>query len=348
MAGDARQQRHGPQRLAARGEAGHAFAETDHRGLRRAVHRGQRLDVLDLEAGDLGSPRRGELRQDVAFDGVEAQRLVRDVVAVGALVAHQHVHDAERQGCIGADPDRQIEVGRLGAARAARIDHHDLDAALLALLFGECPEMHVGGGEVGAPRDHQVGMDDILGVGAAHGAECHVPRCLAAGVAHRAGLQARGAERMEQAVHEAAVHQALVGGVGVAEQGERAAFLDDRFPLGGDLVERLVPGDGLELARAFGAGPLQRRPDAFGRVNEIGVAVHFSASEARRVGLVGIALDAHNFTVLDMCDQRAHVGAIVGANDSNLLHRTVSPNSEDGTVSEEGGNSGLTSSWQRP
>ena len=103
---------------------------------------------------------RRELRQDLALDLVEAQRVLGDVVAVGELVAHQDVHDAERQRGIGADADRQIEVGRLGAARAARIDHDDRHAALLPLLLGERPEMHVGGGEVGAPRDHQVGMDD--------------------------------------------------------------------------------------------------------------------------------------------------------------------------------------------
>ena len=91
-------------------------------------------------------------------------------------------------------------------------------------VLDERPEMHVGRREVGAPRDHEVGVHDVLGIGAADRADRHVPRLLAAGVAHRAGLQAGGAERMEQAVHQAAVHQALVGGVGVAEQGERAAL----------------------------------------------------------------------------------------------------------------------------
>ena len=160
VAADAGQQRHGAQRLAAMGEAGHAFAEADQRGLGLAVHRRELLDVGDGKSGDLGRPRRRELRQDLALDLVEAQRVLGDVVAVGALVAHQDVHEAERQGGIGADPDRQVEVGRLGAARAARIDHDDRHAALLPLRLGQRPEMHVGGGEVGAPRDHQVGMHD--------------------------------------------------------------------------------------------------------------------------------------------------------------------------------------------
>ena len=69
---------------------------------------------------------------------------------------------------------------------------------------------------------------------------------------------------MEQAVHQPAVHQALMGGVGVAQDGFGPALIDDFLPLAGDLVERLIPGDGLELARALGAGAAQRRGDAFG------------------------------------------------------------------------------------
>ena len=204
------------------------------------------------QAGDLGRSGRRELRQDLALDLVEAQRVLGDVVAVGELVAHQDMHHAERKGGIGADPDRQIEVGSLGATRAARIDDDQRHAARLLLRLVQRPEMHVGGGKIGAPRDHQVGMHDVLGIGSADRADRDVPGFLAASVAYRASLQARGAERVEEAVHQAAIHQALMGGVGVAQERERAALLDDRLPLGGDLVERLVPGDRLELAGAFG------------------------------------------------------------------------------------------------
>ncbi len=102
-----------------------------------------------------------------------------------------------------------------------------------------------------------------------------------------------------------------MGGVGVAQDGERAAFLDDRLPLAGDLVECLVPGDGLELARALRAGAAQRRGDALGRVYEVAVAVDLAAGETRRVGLIGIALDLHDLAVVDMCNERAHVRTIV-------------------------------------
>jgi hypothetical protein len=64
--------------------------------------------------------RRRELRQDVALDRVEAERVPGEIVAVGEPVAHQDVHHASASGGIGADPDRQVEVGRAGAAGAAR------------------------------------------------------------------------------------------------------------------------------------------------------------------------------------------------------------------------------------
>ena len=135
---------------------------------------------------------------------------------------------------------------------------------------------------------------------------------------------------MEQAVHQAAVHQALMGGVGVAQQRQRTALGDDRLPFGRDLVERLVPADRLELARALGAGALQRRLDALGGIDEVGVAVDLSAGETRRVGMVGVALHAHDLAVLDMGDERAHVGTVVRTDDSNGLHHTVSPKMENG------------------
>src|SRR3954471_20521803 len=154
-------------------------------------------------------------------------------------------------------------------------------------------------------------MDDVLGIGPADRTDGDIPGFLAAGVADRAGLQPRASQRMEQAIDQAAIHQALMRGVGVAQQRLRSALGDDRLPPGGDLVERFVPADRLELARTLGAGALQRRGDAFGGVNQVGVAVHLPAGEARRVGMVGIALHAHDLAVLAARDQRAHVGAML-------------------------------------
>src|SRR5258707_1117173 len=129
--------------------------------------------------------------------------------------------DAERQGSVGADADRQMQIGAGRRARAAGLDDDELDACL-AHLFDQRPEMHVGGDEIGAPRDDEIAVDHRFGIGAADRADGVIPRRLAARVAYRAALQPRGAERMEEPVDEAAIHLPLMGGIGVAENGERA------------------------------------------------------------------------------------------------------------------------------
>ena len=102
---------------------------------------------------------------------------------------------------------------------------------------------------------------------------------------------------------------------------------------------------GLNWPEPFGAGPLQRRPDALGRVNEVGIAVHFSAGDALGVGMVGVALDAHHLAVLDARDERAHVGAIVRTDDSNgRLHDGFShPPHSNGEVPPSYGDGGVRS-----
>ena len=88
--------------------------------LRRAVDVREALDVGLGKAGDLGDPRRREARQHLGFEPVEADRVRRDVVAVDQPVAHQDVHDPERQRRVGADADLQVPVGLpRGAAACA-------------------------------------------------------------------------------------------------------------------------------------------------------------------------------------------------------------------------------------
>jgi hypothetical protein len=48
--------------------------------------------------------------------------------------------------------------------------------------------------------------------------------------------------------------------------------------------------------------------------------------------MVGVALHAHDLAVVDMRDERAHVGAIVRTNDSYGFHLTVSPKPENGRL----------------
>ena len=294
--------------------------------------------------------RRRELRQDLALDLVEAQRVPGDVVAVGELVAHQDVHDAERQRGIGADADRQVEVGCLGAARAARIDHHDRHAALLALLLGQRPEMHVGGGEVGAPGDHQVGMHDRLRDRRRRPGRPSCPRrprsrcrrpCRPAGARCRARGTGRSPGRGSSGPDGRSRRSP-----GCASGPLSAMIAFHLAAISSSASSQVI---GLNWPEPLGPVRLQRRRDALGRVHQVGVAVDLAAGEARRVGMIGVALDAHDLAVLDMGDERAHVGAIVRTNDSNRLHHTVSPKGITArSVAEALEKLGLTSSWPRP
>ena len=93
-----------------------------------------------------------------------------------------------------------------------------------------------------------------------------------------------------------------------------------------------VPGDRRELALALRADAAQRRRQAFGRMHQFGVAVDLGAGEAGGERLVGIALDAHHASVLDMRQQRAHVGTIVRTDHADGFHAS-SPRQQaiDGT-----------------
>ena len=69
------------------------------------------LDIGLGKAGDLGDARRRKARQHLGFEPVEAERVRGEIVAVDQPVAHQDVHDPERQRRVGADADRQVPVG---------------------------------------------------------------------------------------------------------------------------------------------------------------------------------------------------------------------------------------------
>ncbi len=212
-----------------------------------------------------------------------------------------------------------MPVGETRGAAAARIDDDQLDPALLRRLdLG--PEMNVGGDQVGAPRDDQIGLVDRFRVGPANRADRHVPGALAARVAHRAGNQAAGPQRVEQAEQEAAVHLPLMRAIGIAEERQGARLGNDRPPAPGDLVERLVPADRREFALALGAGAAQRRLQPRRRMHQLGVAVDLGAGKAGGEGLLGIAGDAHDAAVFDLGQQRAHVRAIMRTDDANRFH----------------------------
>ena len=169
--------------------------------LGRAVHRGEaarcRRPARPVISATWAGVKRGSTSRSTRS---KPSVCGGEVVAVGEPVAHQDVHDAERQRGVGADADRQVPVGAARGAGAARIDDDERHAAL-ARRLDQRPEMHVGRGEVGAPGDDQVGVDRPSSGSAPPTGPTVTSQASSQQVSHTVpACSRRGAERMEQAV----------------------------------------------------------------------------------------------------------------------------------------------------
>ena len=126
------------------------------------------------------------------------------------------------------------------------------------------------------------------------------------------------------------VQGALIAQVAVIHNGLRAVLVDDLRPTFFDLGERLVIGDALKLAAAFGPDALHRVQQAVGVVVMLGVILELHAEAAPRHRVVGIARHLDQFSVFDVIEERAGIGAVLGANPSDYTgfaglrrHRTL-------------------------
>src|SRR5206468_12106200 len=73
--------------------------------------------------------------------------------------------------------------------------------------------------------------------------------------------------------------------------------------LRGDLVERLVPRDRREPARALRPDPAERAPDAIGAVDALQVVVDLGAEEALRETVLRVAADRDRAAVLHRSEE---------------------------------------------
>ena len=89
----------------------HAGADPDGRGARRGQPLAERLDALDGQSRDLGDAGR-RIRLDALAEGVPAERVRLDELAVLGAPGDHDVQQSERQRRIGARPRRQMLVGR--------------------------------------------------------------------------------------------------------------------------------------------------------------------------------------------------------------------------------------------
>ena len=330
-AGEARQQRDQPHRVAAAGRALHAVVEADRRRLHGAVLARQLADVIGRQAafggGALGRPLQGALAQRL-----EALDVACDVVLIEPAVRDQLVHQRQRERTVGARQRCQVTMALLGRLGPSRVDAPQLGAAALGLLR-EGPEVQVRRDRVAAPDDDQLALGVVLEMHADLAAVGHRQR-LAAGAGADGAVEQRRAELVEEAQrHRLALHHPHRAGVAVRQHGLRLAG-GDGAQARRDRVERLVPGDALEAAAALGADALERMQHALGAVRALGVARHLVAQRAVRRRVVGIALHAHHAAVIDRDAQRAGVGAVVRARAAHDARERVRGAGHGGTIAQ--------------
>ena len=117
---------------------------------------------------------------------------------------------------------------------------------------------------------------------------------------------------MAQPVDAVALHQAHGAGVEIRPDGLRAVLLHLAHERFGDLVQRVVPGDRRERARALRADPAQRLRQPVGMVEALGVARDLGADHAGRVRVALRALDLAQAPAVQLLDlERAHRRAVV-------------------------------------
>ena len=205
-------------------------------------------------------------------------------------VADEHVHHRQHQGDVGAGQRLDELVGGLGGDRADRVDHDDLGAVGPGGLDRR-PQVAVGEPGVRAPQEDQLAVAQLERVEAEAGAVRH-PHAGADGRAADRAHEAAGAEVVEEAAVEAHHRQqALVAGVAERQDRLGAVRVDDVVQPGGDLGQRVVPRDRLELARALRPDAAQRVQDAVRAVHAVEEAVDLRAQLALAVRVVGVAAE---------------------------------------------------------
>ena len=191
----------------------------------------------------------------VRFELARAVGVFLEVRPVGVAVAEQHVHDGAGERPVGAGLQAQRQVGLLHGAVVVDVDGDDLGAALLARPRGVRHHVDLRVDGVGAPDHHQVGFGHLARIGAGEPAgagDVAGPRQRRADGGVHAGIALGVAQPVDAVAHD----EAHGAGIVVGPHRLRAvAALGRQHGLGRE-VERVVPGDALELARAL------RRPCA--------------------------------------------------------------------------------------
>ena len=245
---------------------------------------------------------------------------------VDQILGDDDVDHAERQRGIGAGLDGQVPVGLLGGPRGDGVDDHDLGAAALRLR-DERPVMQVVADRVDRPQNDVSRVDETLRVHRSGRAAGHKECGDGGGIAEGA-LGHRGAELVEEGVPRVQpVQDAFRTEVAVWHDGGGAVTVDDLGPAAGNFLQRLVPGDRLELPGALGAGAAQRRQHPVVAVDPIFVIVDLDAEPAPRERVIRVAPYGNRLAVTNGGQHRAGVRTIMRtrAENSRLGHDPIPP-----------------------
>ena len=292
--------------------ASEAETETEIGALGRADEPGEGLDLLDRQAGDGGSPLRiaafQMLREFVRMIGVALE-----IIPIRKAVAEENVHHCAGERPVGARLHQERHVGLLHGGVLVDVDGDDLGAALLARLHRMGHHVDLRMDRVRAPDHDAVGDRHLARIGAAQMARAgHV-----AGPAHRradGGILAGILLHVAQAVDAVAHHVAHGAGIIIGPDGLGAEVPLRLQELFGHDVERLVPGNPLELARTLRAGALHGVEQPVRVVDALRIARHLRADHSGRVAVALRPMHAADRAPVDHLHlEGADGGAIVRA-----------------------------------
>ena len=289
-----------------------AVAEPKKSALALADQSGELLDGLHRRAGDRRGPGRIAVPQ-VRFQLARRVGVFVEIIPVRVAVAEQAMHHRAGQRAVAAGFHQHRQIGLLHGAVHVDVDRRDLGAALFARAHGVGHHIDLGADRVGAPDHHQIGFRHLARIGPAE----------VAGAGGKAGIGRVDADRgveagifldVAQPVDAVAHQQAHGAGILVRPHGFGAVFLLSLHESLGHQVERVVPGDRRELARALGAGAAQRMQQPVFVMLALGIARHFRAYHAGGVVVVLGAVHAADGALINQLDfERAGRRAIVRA-----------------------------------
>jgi len=306
-----------------------SIPDTYERGTGSCVFPAKGLHDVCWDAGDALYPLWRILSQ-ATDELVEANGVLGDVLAIVEAVTHDNVHHAKSECSVRAGPDLNEAIGEGSGAVAVDVDMDE--RGTVPLRFADVAHLvHVDRDEVAAPADDVTGPVGRLGIGTA-------PTPDGERVADVASYGADGPVELAaaEAVEEPSVHAADTGDAhraseAVGQNRLGTMLMDDGLEPLGDDVERVIPGDPLELALALRAYTSLRVEHSIRAVDALDVTGSFAADGATGDWMIRIARDAHDAAVLDIGKHAASIRAIVrtdGTTDLKLGHR-------DGSILQE-------------